>query len=97
MFTLKTSAEPTKLDEEIIRLLTIMEEETPDSDEYSKTADQLIKLMKLREEISSKRRVSPDTLAVVLGNIAGIGLILSYERAHVITSKALGFVMKSMR
>jgi hypothetical protein len=38
--------------------------------------------------------VSPDTIAVVAGNLLGIILILGYEKADVITTKALGFVLK---
>jgi hypothetical protein len=30
----------------------------------------------------------------VIGNLTGILLILNYERAHVVTSKAIGFVLK---
>ena len=43
---------------------------------------------------AKKRRVSPDTMAVVVGNLAGIGLILNFEKVNVIATKALGFVLK---
>lgn len=65
----------------------------PHSDEYAAIADQLTKLYTLKDS-NSKRRVSPDTLAIVAGNLAGILLIVGHERAHVVTSKALNFVMK---
>lgn len=65
----------------------------PHSDEYAAIADQLTKLYALKES-NSKRRVSPDTLAMIAGNLAGILLIVGHERAHVVTSKALNFVMK---
>lgn len=38
--------------------------------------------------------VSPDALATIAGNLLGIMLILNYERMHVITTKAIGFVIK---
>lgn len=56
------------------------------TEEYAKSVDQLIKLYSLKE---APRRVSPDTLAVVLGNILGIILIVGHERTHIVTSKAL--------
>lgn len=39
-------------------------------------------------------RISPDTIAVVAGNLAGILLILNFEKLGNVTSKALGFVLK---
>jgi len=47
------------------------------------------------KEFEKSRRVSPDTLAIVAANIVGILLIIGYERANVVTSKALGFILKS--
>lgn len=40
-------------------------------------------------------RPSAETLAIVAGNLAGIAVIVLHERAHVVTSKALAFVMKA--
>lgn len=48
-----------------------------------------------QDDIERRNRVSMDTLAVIGANLAGIVAILAYERAHIITSKALGFVTKS--
>jgi len=39
-------------------------------------------------------KVSPDTLLVVAGNLLGIVLILTYEKANIITTKALNFILK---
>lgn len=66
----------------------------PTSDEFSKTVDQLDKLHKIRS-LKKDGRVSMDALIAVAGNLAGIVLILGYERAHVVTSKALAFVLKT--
>lgn len=63
------------------------------SDDYVMIVDQIVKLHALRDQ-APPRRVSPDTLAIVLGNLAGIALIVGHERMNVVTSKALGFVMK---
>jgi hypothetical protein len=73
--------------------LTDVDKNTP---EYASMVDQLTKLYALKES-NSKRRVSPDTLAIVAGNIIGILMIVGHERANVVTSKALSFVMKATR
>lgn len=40
-------------------------------------------------------KVSPDTLLIVGANILGIILILYFEKMDIVTSKALGFIMKA--
>jgi hypothetical protein len=45
-------------------------------------------------EAQRTNKLSADTITTVIGSLAGIGMILSYEHVNVITSKALGFVMK---
>lgn len=39
-------------------------------------------------------KVSPDTLLIVGANLLGIMLILNHERLDIISTKALGFVIK---
>lgn len=41
-----------------------------------------------------RNRVSKDTMAVIAANLVGIVTIIGYERLNVLTSKALGFVLK---
>lgn len=65
-----------------------------ESDEYSKMVDQLSKLYSLKV---IPTRISPDTLAIVIGNLLGIILIVGHERTHIVTSKALNFVLKLQR
>lgn len=85
--------ENTRLEKVIDVLLDRMADYDADDAEYPKMLEQLIKLYKLKE-IDSQKRVSPDTLILVAGNLVGIVLILGYEKANVITSRAIGFVMK---
>jgi hypothetical protein len=47
-----------------------------------------------KDEIDRRRRVSPETWALIGANLAGIVVIIGYERVNVIASKALGFVSK---
>lgn len=79
----------------INNLLPHMVDADPSSEEYAAMVDQLVKLYKLKE-IKSSRSVSPDTLALVAANLAGIMLIVGHERANVVTSKAIGFVQRLM-
>jgi len=59
--------------------------------------DGLLRLGELgvrQKELDLRRRVSADTWATVAANIAGIMVIVGYERVNVVASKALGFVLK---
>lgn len=82
------------LDKAIARVLEAMESHDPTSSEYSDAVDKLEQLYKI--QVSTKPdRVSLETLVTVAGNLAGIAMILNFEKAGIITSKALGFVLKS--
>lgn len=94
MFIKKQNLEKTLLDKTIEDLHAQMDVMTGDSPEYGKMTDNLKKLYILRAETT--RKVSPDTLANIAANLTGIILILNYERAGVVASKALGF-LKQLR
>ena len=83
----------TNLEKEIDRVIEQMSSTEPNTDEYKAISENLEKLYKAKAH-ERIRNVSPDTIAVIAGNLLGIGLILGYEKANVITTKALGFVMK---
>ena len=78
-------------------MLNVLKELPPHGEEYDKVSDQYAKLTKLHNETLSKKRVSPDAMAGAATNLAGILLILNYEHAHVMTSKAVSFVMKNLK
>lgn len=80
-----------KLEEEIIALLKLMaEEDDKSTDKYAGMTKQLVAM----HELSTKSRVSNETLITIGTHLAGIVLILGHERAHVIASKAFGLVKK---
>lgn len=118
------------LDSAIDTVLNNLANVEPETDKYSKMADQLTKLIKAKEILGNLRlkefdahtrmdeanesfslkkreidlkekesekpdKVSKETLALIASNIAGIVLIIGYERMNVIASKALSFVMKT--
>lgn len=83
-----------RLEEEVDRLLTELGALQPESEEYQTVSKQLETLYKLRP-IKRAERVPVETWMAVAGNLAGIAAIIVFERSNVLTSKALGFVLKS--
>lgn len=92
MFNRK-QAEDHPLEEEIDRLLEDMKTADRTSKEYVTMTDQLGKLYALRPK-RVERHVSPDTLAIVGGNLAGVLAIVMAEKSSVISQKALSFIAK---
>lgn len=83
---------PSILDEPIEKVLKEMKEYGPDAPEYPKLVAHLERLIRLKQEEKSK--VSPDTMAIVIGNLVGILIIVSYEQSHVMVSKGVGFILR---
>ncbi len=88
------NTEKSRLDQAIDTIFDEMSNLRSDEEDYATMVNQLTKLYALKEP-ESKKRVSPDTLALVAGNLLGIILIVGHERANVVTSKAMQFVMKA--
>jgi hypothetical protein len=84
----------TRIEGAINRVLAAMQEYSPESVDYATLVQRLSELHALKVN-NTKSRMSKDTIATVLANIAGILLILHYERAEIVGSKALAFVMKA--
>jgi hypothetical protein len=80
------------LDDQIETVLIDMQRSSPSSEQYAKALTSLERLTRMKED--KKVKVSPDTVLVVLGNLLGIGIIVGFEKSHVIGSKALPFVFK---
>ncbi len=98
----KTNDTHAELNKAIVRALDELENFSAAEDGYAKITTQLDKLYKMKYykpevifEESKKKPVSFDALVAVGGNLLGIVAILGFERAHVVSSKALGFVLKS--
>lgn len=67
----------------------------PDSPEYPVLLKQLKQISKLRTASSPTKRVSPDTVVLAAGNLAGILVIVAYEQKHVMVSAAQKFLLKA--
>lgn len=84
------------LDEAIALAFTELKKYTPESAQYAAAVAQIEKLYALKKvPKDSQQGLSANTVLPVAGNLLGIGMILFFEKADIITSKALGFVMKS--
>jgi hypothetical protein len=94
VFTKKTPVEKPPLEVAINDVLAQMLPLEADSDTFAKMNEQLEKLCTMKA-LDKGDRASVDAILAVVGNLAGILMILSYERVHIVTSKALSFVLKS--
>jgi hypothetical protein len=82
-----------QLDAAINAIYLDLQHRPPHSDEYARDVTQLSKLYALKDH-HSKNRVSPDTWANIGAYLAGIVIIVGYEKSNVITSKALPLMKK---
>jgi hypothetical protein len=94
MFGMKKKDKRTNLDMAIDKLVLELEVTNASSPEYEKMVKNLEVLKKANSYESGRKKISPDTILIVAANLVGIVLILGYEQASVVTSKALGFVVK---
>jgi hypothetical protein len=86
--------ESTNLDAIIARVLLEMEMYGPEAEEFPKLISYLERLETIK--VGNRRaRLSPDTMAVVAGNLFGIVIIIAYEQKHVMVSKALALILKT--
>lgn len=81
------------MDAEIDHILTELSKLAPDSEEYTKAAENL----KVLSEARSKKPyqiIEPEAILMAGVNILGIVLILYFERFNVISSRAMSFIIK---
>lgn len=93
MFGRTPKIETLRLDAVIGRILDEMDTKGPDSPEYAILLRHCERVDALRKG-KEKRSVSPDAVVTAVANILGILIIVSYERLHVVTSKATSLVFK---
>ena len=93
MFIPKKTEEVNPFDLAITQALNDVQSLSPETPEYAKAMSNVKTLTQLKDQ-HSKKKVDPNVLVTAGANLAGILLILHYERIHVVTSKALGFVLK---
>jgi hypothetical protein len=94
MFGIFRKDEPTIYDEPINKVLASMQTYDTVDGEFITLVEHLERLTKLKAE-KQKSKVDPNTMAIVVGNLAGILVIVAYEQKHVMTSKAMSFILKA--
>lgn len=94
MFKKKQTA-PDPLKEELDRVLDELSGLSSTTKEYAKAVKQYGELSKIYASSQKKTpKISNDALLGAGSHLLGLGMILGFEKFNVITSKALGFVMK---
>jgi hypothetical protein len=83
-----------KLDEPIDKVLSEMTEFGPETSEYSTLLDQLERLHKMRRE-ENPLIPTGDAVVTAAASILGILTIVHFERFNVLTSKAMGQLLRS--
>lgn len=86
-------SKPTPTDVEIAKLLKKLSEMKTDDADYPKVLSFLERLNKVKAD-ERRPKISRDTMLLVLGNLAGIVLIVAYEQKHVITSKGFSQIIR---
>ena len=95
VFNKNNSKTDERLEAAIETIFIEMAEYESDSDEYLELLDRLQRLYAIRQNENKPRKsISPDTALTVAGNLAGIALIVNYEKLNVVTSKAMNLLLK---
>lgn len=94
MFGRFRKAEADVEDEVIDKVMNSLRTYDPEDAEFGDAMGYLERLSNLKAE-KLKRKVSPDTMAIVAANLVGILIIVAYEQKHVMTSKATSFLLRT--
>lgn len=90
MFKKREDPIETAYDEQLLHLLELARKEEGYTDDYKSIISQATKLKELR----TTDKISRETWAMIGANLAGIAIILTHERTHIIASKAFGLLKK---
>jgi hypothetical protein len=82
------------LESELEQQLKLLKSHTSDSEGYAKTLSHVERLHDMID-VEKHSIVSKDALLNVGANLLGILMIIKHEHVNVITSKALGFVIRA--
>ena len=84
------------LEEKLVDLSIFSEEDKEKHlEQIIKDQERLDYIGKILDENKTKVVFSPDTLLIVGANLLGILLILNYEKLDIVSSKAVGFILKA--
>lgn len=91
--SMETPKHQRMIESELERAIIAMRTELVDGEEYVKRLNVVERLHGLMDKEKPKT-LSKETMLSVAANLIGIILILRHENVNVITSKALGFVVR---
>lgn len=93
----KPSLSEHELEAAIMHVTLAMMQAEPASEEFKALVERLDTLYRLKEidKTNNPPSVDVNTVIVVAANLFGIVLICNYEKAHVLTSKAMNFLTKA--
>jgi len=93
MFNWRNPREKTGLEKVRDDALLVLDSLDPTDAEYAKA---MVHVKTLSDLIANERRelLNPNTVVLAAANLGGIGMIVGYERVHIMTSKAISFVGK---
>lgn len=91
LFFWREKEEP--IDGQISAVLNEMDDANTLSDDYPKLLGYLERLTKVKAG-NKPSPVSRDTIILVLGNLAGVLIIVAYEQKHVLTSKGFNQLIR---
>jgi hypothetical protein len=96
VFKKKKNPDTTAIDKAIEDAYSGLAGFMPESKEHAKVVKQIAALEKIKtlSEKKSKIIFTPDAMLTAGASILGILLILNYEKANALTSKAMGLVSK---
>ena len=75
-------------------ILTEIRKHPEDAERCCELTSAVSALSDARDKLNKSHRPSSDAVLAAAVNVAGILAILNYERLHILTTKALPFVMK---
>lgn len=87
----------TEIDKEIEDLEKTLRNMSVDDKDYDKVLNTLERLYALKGKknpIKEIKKLDPNTVAVIIGGLIEIGLIMSYENLHVISTKSFSRVIR---
>lgn len=93
MFEKEVSKSQRLIENELERSLTALRSEIIFNEDYTKTLSIVERLHDMMDK-EKPNVVSKDTMLMVASNLVGIFMIIKHEHVNVITSKALGFVLR---
>lgn len=82
------------LEKELEQQLLLLRSRLSETEEYTKILANVERLHELMGE-HKPARISPETKATIAANLIGILMIIRHEDVNVISSKALGFIMRT--